>query len=291
MKTYEKIRTISTTHSGDRFAVAEFEKRVQVWDLTSGLLRVLDTDFDFGGNRVSISPSGKYMTVGSYDKNSITTYSVDSGKILWTRKDLKKCGTVKHFGLDTEWVFVTLERQATHILSSETGETIQKVTGAQGLWGLGSQTHTVIEKHDRLNLVDKDFKTLKTSSKRTFAVLDSSYSTDKLFVSYSSGPLESIDLMNFESTWAIKPVGHFLDVGFISLTDKVAGIRWEYEKGSNKFLSVLNHSTGNVENEFDLGDIVEHSFLKQGKYLLTSTGKLISTVDGKTVGEFDFENN
>lgn len=289
--TYEKIRTISTTYFGDRFAVAEFEKRIQIWDLTSGLLRVIETDFDFGGRRLSISTSGKYLTVGSYNKNSITTYSVDTGEILWTRKDLKKCGTVQHFDFDTELVFVTLERQATHILSSDTGETIKKISGAQGLWELGSQTQAVIEKHDRINLVDKEFKTVKTSPKRTFAILDSSYSTDKTFVSYSGGPLESIDLTSFEQTWASKPVGHFLNTGFNSLENKVIGIRWEYEKGSNKFLSVLDYATGNMENEFDLGDIVEHSFMKQGKYLLTSTGKLISTVDGKTIKEFDFENS
>lgn len=291
MKTYEKIRTISTTYSGDRFAVAEFKKRIQIWDMTSGLLRVIETDFDSGGKRLSISTSGKYLTVGSYDKNSITAYSVDTGEILWTRKDLKRCGRVQHFDFHTEPVFVTLERQATHILSSETGETIQKIAGARGLWGLGNETQVVIEKHDRINLVGKDFKTVKTSPKRTFAILDSSFSIDKLFVSYSTGPLESINLESFEPTWTSKPVGHFLDTVFNSLDNKVIGIRWEYEKGSNKFLSVLNASTGSIENEFDLGDIVDHSFLVQGKYLLTSTGRLISTADGKTIKEFDFENS
>jgi WD40 repeat protein len=291
MKTYEKIRTISISHSGDRFAVAEFEKRIQIWDLTSGLLRVIETDFEFGGRRLSISASGKYLTVGSYNKNSITSYSVDTGEILWTRRDLKKCGRVQHFGLETELIFVTSERQATQIISADKGETIQKITGAQGLWEVGSEYQTIIEKHDRINLVDKDFKTIKTSPKKTFAILDSSYSTDKLFVSYSAGPLESIDIKSFEPTWTIKPVGHFLDTGFNLFDNKVLGIRWEYEKGSHKFLSVLNYTTGSIENEFDLGDIVEHSFLKQGKYLLTSTGKLISTVDGKTMKEFDFENS
>jgi hypothetical protein len=207
------------------------------------------------------------------------------------RKDLKKCGTVQHFDFDTELVFVTLERKMTHILSSDTGETIEKITGAQGLWRLESQAQVVIEKHDRINLVGKDFKTVKTLPKRTFAILDSSFSIDKLFVSYSGGPLESIDLGTFEPTWTNKPVGHFLDTAFNSLDNKVLGIRWEYEKGSNKFLSVLNYSTGNIENEFDLGDIVEHSFLKQGQYLLTSTGLLISTADGKAIKQFDFENS
>jgi outer membrane protein assembly factor BamB len=291
MKTYERIRTISTSHSGDKFAVAEFEKRVQIWDLDSGLLRVIETDFDFGGRRLSISSSGKYLTVGSYNKNTVTTYSVDTGEILWTRKDLKKCARVQHSDFDTELVFVTLERQATHIVSADTGETINKISGAQALWRLGNETQVVIEKHDRINLVDKDFKTVKTSPKKTFAILDSTYSADKIFISYSGGPLEAVDLKSFEPTWASKPVGHFLDIGVNSLDKKVIGIRWEYEKGSNKFLSVLNYATGKIENEFDLGDIVEHSFLKQGKYLLTSTGRLISTVDGKTIKEFDFENS
>ena len=291
MKTYEKIKTISTNHSGDRFAVAEFEKRVQIWDLTSGLIRVIETDFNFGGRRLSISTSGKYLTVGSYDKKTITTYSVDTGEVLWTRRDLKRCGTVQHFEFDTESVFVTLERQATQILSADKGATIQKVTGAQGLWELGYKSQVIIEKYDRINLVDKDFKAMKTSPKRTFAILDSSYSADNLFISYSAGPLESINLKSFKPTWKTKPVGHFLDISFNSLDNKVVGIRWEYEKGGNKYLNVINCATGNIENEFDLGDIVEHSFLKQGKYLLTSTGKLISTFDGKTIKEFDFENS
>jgi WD40 repeat protein len=291
MKTYEKIRTISTTHSGDRFAVAEFKKRVQIWDLTSGLLRVMDTDYDFGGRRLSISASGKYLTVGSYNKSGITTYSVDTGEILWKRDDLKKSGTVQHFEFEKEFVYVTLERQATHILSSDTGETIQKIAGAQEVWALGNKTSVVIEKHDRINLVDNNFKTVKNSPKKTFAILDSSFSTDKIFVSYSAGPLESIDLTTFKPIWTNNPIGHFLDVGFNPLNNKVTGVRWEYEKGSNKFLSILNHETGNIEKEFDLGEIVEHSFLKQGKYLLTSTGRLISTTNGKTIKEFDFENS
>lgn len=291
MKKHEKIGAISTTHSGDRFAVAEFEKRIQIWDLASGLLRIIETDFDFSGKRLSISSSGKYLTVGSYDKNSITTYSVDTGEILWIRRDLKRCRTVKHYGYSTESIFVTLERQATHILSADTGEILQKVIGVRGLWELESQTHNVTEKHDQINLVDKKFRKIRSSSKKTFSILDTTFSTDRIFVSYSGGPLQSIDLTSFKPTWTNNPIGHYLNLGFNPLNNKVHGIRWDYEKGSNKFLSVINYETGKIENEFDLGDILKHLFMKQGKYLLTSTGRLISTTDGKTIKEFDFKNS
>ena len=69
--THEKIRTISTTHSGDRFAVAEFEKRIQIWDLNLGLLRILETDFDFGAKRLSISNSGKYKRLKFYQHTKV----------------------------------------------------------------------------------------------------------------------------------------------------------------------------------------------------------------------------
>ena len=291
MKTYEKISTISTSRLSDRFAVADVKERVQIWDLTTGLLRVIKTDFDFGGKRLSISADGKYLTVGSYNKNNITTYSVDTGEILWARKDLKKSGTTQHFEFEETSIFVTLERQAPQIISANTGVTIQKVAGAQGLWELGSKSKVVIEKHDRINLMDKFFKTIKTLPKRTFAILDSSYSTDKIVVAYSAGPLECIDLATFESIWTNYPVGHFLDVQYDSTDNKFKAVRWEYENGSNKFLNILSYETGVIEKEFDLGDIAEHSFLKLGKYLLTSTGRLINTSDGKTIKEFDFENS
>lgn len=289
--TYEKIRTISTTHSGDRFAVAEFEKRIQIWDLNLGLVRILDTDFDFGGKRLSISSSGKYLTIGSYDKNVVTTFSVDSGEILWTRKDLKKCGTIKYFGTAQEFVFVTLEKQATQVLSADKGETIEKIAGGKEYWENHLKQSSIVEKSDKIFLVDNEFKTIESRTKTTFAILDGCFSSDSFIATYSAGPLECLDLQTLKLKWTNKPNGHFLDVGFNGETNKVIGIRWDYMNGGPKSLSIINPDHGDIEQEIILGDIVEHSFLKQGKLLLTSTGQLISTTDGKKKKEFDFENS
>lgn len=287
--TYEKIRTISTTHSGDRFAVAEFEKRIQIWDLNLGLVRILDTDFDSGGKRLSISSSGKYLTVGSYHKNTITTYAVDNGAILWSRMDLKKCGTVKYFGAEPEFVFVSLEKQATQVLSSDKGETIDKITGAKKYWENHLKQSSIVEKRDRINLVDNEFKTIESRSKTTFAILDGCFSSDSFIATYSGGPLECLDLETLKLKWTTKPNGHFLDVGFNGETNKVIGIRWDYRNGGPKFLCIINPGSGVIEKEIDLGHNVDRSFLKQDKLLLTSKGQLITTSDGKKVKEFDFE--
>jgi WD40 repeat protein len=287
---YEKIRTISTSYSGDRFAVAEFEKRVQIWDLHSGLLRVFDTDFDFGGKRLSISNSGKYLAIGSYNKNTITTYSLDTGEILWTRKDLKKCGTIKLIGNENELIFVTLEKQASQLLSADNGETIRKINGGQELWKNHEGLY-IVEKADKITLAHNDLKSIENIPKTTFAILDSCFTEDTFITSYSGGPLECLDLVTLKQRWATKPVGHFLNVGYNTENNKVISIRWEYEKGSPKYLTILNDKTGNIEKEFDLGNIIEHSFIERNNLLLTSTGKLISTFDGRIIKEFDFENS
>jgi hypothetical protein len=48
--------------------------------------------------------------------------------------------------------------------------------------------------------------------------------------------------------------------GFNVLDNNVYGVRREYEKGSNKFLSVLNYEAGVIENQLDL-DGVDDNYL------------------------------
>jgi hypothetical protein len=288
---YEKIRTISTSYSGDRFAVAEFESRIQIWDLNSGLLRILDTDFDFGGKRLSISNDGKYLTIGSYDKNRITTYSIDSGEVVWSRKDLKKCGTVKYIGTEQEFIFVTLEKQATQLLSVETGETVREINRGLEYWENHFNQLSILEKEDTIDLLDTKFETKKSRYKTTFALLDGCFSLDCFMASYSGGPLECLYLSTLETRWKTKFNGHFLKVGFHKKINKVIGVRWDFINGGSKSMSRLNYDTGDIEEDIDLGDLVEFSFLGENKFLLSSRGQLRSTIDRKIIKQFDFENS
>ena len=69
---YEKIRAISSTVTGDRFAVAEWEKYVQVWDLEKGLVCKIETDLVSGmANAISISADGKHLAIAGYDNKSV----------------------------------------------------------------------------------------------------------------------------------------------------------------------------------------------------------------------------
>ncbi|OQP60434.1 hypothetical protein A3860_33460 [Niastella vici] len=289
-KIYEKIRTIAATVNGDRFAVAEFDSKVQVWDLTLGLVNKFSTDFDFGGNRLSISEDGKYLVIGGYSANTITAFDIDTGQKIWQRKDLKKCGSVKILNKLDNRVFVNLERQGTHILNIHNGETVDNLKGVEFYYENSYGNIDLLEKSTTYSLADRiKGKTVKNKPKTTFAILDTAFSKDKIVCAYSGNPLESISTDNFENIWVTKVVGNFLEIEYSVELNKILGIRWEYEKGSPKFLCYVDINTGKVEKEVNLGEPIEAEFLKQGSLMLTSQGKLYSTSTVQQIRQFDFE--
>ncbi|MBX3243089.1 MAG: hypothetical protein KF685_01320 [Acidobacteria bacterium] len=288
-KQYEKIRTIAATNNGNRFAVAEFNTKVQVWDLTAGLIRIFATDFDAGNNRLSISEDGKYLIVGGYKVNTVTAFDIDSGKQLWQRKDLKKCGSVKILNKLDNRVFINMEKQGTHILDIKTGNTIDKLRGVEFYYENPNANIDLLEKATSFSLKDRtQSKTIKNSPKITFAILDVAFSKDKIVCTYSGNPLAAISTTNFDTIWATKVVGHFLEIEYSKELDKILGVRWEYEKGSPKFLCYIDINTGKVEKEINIGEPIETEFLKQGSLMLTSQGKLYSTFTGQLLKTFDF---
>ena len=288
-KQYEKIRTIAATVDGDRFAVAEFDSKVQVWDLTKGLVTKFTTDFDFGGNRLTISEDGKYLVVGGYSANTITAFEIDTGQQIWQRKDLKKCGSVKILNKLDNRVFVNLERQGTHILDIYTGDTVDNLKGVEFYYENPYGSIDLLEKSTTYSLTDRiKSKTLKNVPKTSFAILDTAFSNSTIVCAYSTNPLEAISKETFENIWATKVVGHFLEIEYCVELNKILGIRWEYENGSPKFLSYVDIVTGKVEKEINLGEPIEVEFLKQGSLMLTSQGKLYSTSTGQQTRKFDF---
>jgi len=317
-KQYEKIRNIATTSNGGRFAVAENYANVQVWDLSEGLVNKFSTDFDFGNYRLSISEDGTYLVVGGYSANTVTAYNIDTKQQIWQRKDLKKCGSVIILNKSDNQVFVHLEKQGTHILDIKTGNTLKKLRGVEFYYENPFADIDLLEKCSSFSITDRTTKkAIKSLPKTTFAILDVAFSEDKIICTYSGGPLEAMSTNsfekirgtrevgrfldealslgkamsrnNFEKIWETRVVGHFLEIEYSSEIDKILGIRWEYEKGSPKYLCYINIDTGKVEKEIDLGDIVETGFLKQGTLLLTSEGRLYSTLTGQQIEQFDFE--
>jgi WD40 repeat protein len=291
-KQYERISDISVTLNGDRFAVAEFDTHVQIWDLTKGLLNKLLTDFDFGNRRLSISEDGIYLLIGGYSANTITAYNIQTMQKIWQRKDLKKCHSVKILNRFDNHVFVRLERQGTYILDIQTGDILDNLKGIEFYYENPFTNIDLLEKSTTISLFDRTKrKTIKTLSKTSFAILDTTFSKDQIICAYSGNPLEAISQSNYEKVWTTRAKGHFLTIEYFEDIDKLIGIRWDYEKGGTKYLCNIDIHSGIVEQEIDVGEPRETAFLKRGKLLLTSQGKLYSTLTGEEIRQFDFENH
>jgi WD40 repeat protein len=290
-KQYEKIRVISATVGGDRFAVAEWEKNIQVWDLENGLIAKFPTDIVSGmTNAVSISGDGKQIAVAGYDNKTVTLYNTDKGEIIWQRKDIKKPATTIILNNYPDLIYIDTENQGAFFLDKKNGKTIEKLRSIEFIRENPYSNVDQFEKASTSVLINrKDRKTIKSFNHKSFAMLDACFSKDKIICSYSGNPIEAISLNKIETLWTTRVVGHFLEVEYSNELDKILGIRWEYENGGPKYLSYIEIETGQVEKEINLGEPIEIKFLKQGGLMLTSQGKLYSTLTGQLTKQFDFE--
>jgi len=289
---YEKIRAISTTFSGDRFAVAEFDTRIQVWDLNTGLINKFTTDFSSGGYRLSISQDGRYLAVGGYSANTVTVYNIDTGQMLWQRKDLKKCANVKILNKFNNQLFVNLERHGTQILDIDTGYTLKTLKGGENYYQNPTNVIDLLEKSQTISFVDqRSEEVIKSLSKTNWGILDVCFTSNEVAVAYAANPFELIDFNTYKKKWATKVVGHLLRVSYCKEHKMFFGIRWDFTIGGPKFLCYINPEDGTVIKEMNLGEPIETEFLKEGSLMLTSKGNLIETKTGNMVNEFDFEEN
>ncbi|MGG9961168.1 WD40 repeat domain-containing protein [Ferruginibacter sp. SUN106] len=288
---YEKIRAISATVNGDRFAVSEWNSNVQIWDIKSGLVSKFTTDIVSGmTNAISIAEDGKQIAIAGYDHKTVTLYDVDSGDIIWQRKDIKKPATAIILNYYPNLIYINTENQGAFLLDRKTGATVEKLRGIEFIRENPYSATDLFEKSSTSTLANRgDRKIIKRFTHKSFALLDACFSKDKIICAYSTNPTEAISLSNFETLWTINVTGHFLDIEYSNELDKILGIRWEYEKGSPKYLCYINIKTGNVEKEINLGEPIEIKFLKQGSLMLTSEGKLYSTITGQEIKQFDFE--
>jgi WD40 repeat protein len=288
---HEKIRAISATVKGDRFAVAEWEKNIQVWDINNGLISKLNTDIVSGmANAISISEDGKHIAIAGYDHKSVTLYNVDNGEVIWRRKDIGRPATAIILNCYSDLLYIDTESQGSFFLDRKTGQTLEKLSGIKFIRENPYLAIDQFEKSSTSTFVNRaDRKTIKSFTHKSFALLDACFSNNKIICSYSGNPIEAISIDKGETLWTTSVIGHFLEIEYSNELDKILGVRWEYENGSPKFLCYIDINTGKVEKEINLGEPIQIEFLKQGNLVLTSQGTLYSALTGQQIKQFDFE--
>jgi len=279
------IRHITTSFNGHLIGLAEFEKRVQIFDIN--LLKAIsefDTILSFGGERFAISEDGQICICGSWLREGICAYETKTGNVIWQRKDLKKVQNIQMLYNDNSKFFAHFEVGASRIIDIYTGLDIEKINGAEYYFNSKYSPIDIIDKSNKIQIINRETRKIQTNIERqTFATLDLDIANDCFAISESGGPLSCYDIQSGQLKWRIplNEDGHFLRISFNDELGTFTGISWPFMKGGNKKLKYINKDNGKIENEIIINCPTETEFALNGRVLVTSDKEIINLKSGE----------
>ncbi len=285
------IRQISTSYDGLLIAAAEFERRVQIWNIESQKrVAQLDTTLDYGGKRLAISRDGSHCAIGAYHVHGIAMYDIRTAMETWRRKDLKKIQSIR-FSKDGQSLLCGFDRMSFQSLNSKTGKSRRSIPGTSDMFESIYEDRIIVDRKRRdFQLIDSENRSIATVPRTTFAALDFAFGPQKLCITESGGSIRCFETVKGQQIWEHNPgIGvHALHLTFNEAAQMFAAVVWPYEKGGHHRLVTLNQDQGEVIREIVITDAHEFAFCDKGSVLLTSDGKIRSSATGEVKGALDF---
>lgn len=279
------IRHIATSFKGPIAALAEFAKRVQIFDIAAQeVVSEFDTILDFGGQRLAIAEDGQICICGCWERHGVCGYESKTGKLIWQRKDLKKVQLIQILRSDKDKLFLQFEVGASRIIDINTGSNIDKVSGANYYFESKFEDTNVIERPNKIQIVDRKTGKAKANiARQSLATLDIAIAPEAFAVSESGGPLSSFDIKTGELKWRVplNEDGHFLRLCYNERLNQFIGVSWPFMNGGNKKLKYIKKDTGDIENEVVINCPTITEFALDGQCLVTSDKELINLETGR----------
>jgi WD40 repeat protein len=278
------IRHIATSFNGQIIALAEFEKRVQIFDINSQqVISEFDTILDFGGRRLAISEDGNICICGCWERHGICAYETKTGKLIWQRKDLKKVQHIHILLSDNTKFFAHFEVGGSRIIDMNSGSDIDKLSGAKYFFSSKFIPVDIIDMSRKTQIVDRvTRKVIITIKRQSLATLDLDIAENSFAISESGGPLSCYDIQTGQLKWRI-PInedGHFLRLRYNEHLNIFLGVSWPFMKGGDKKIKYINRDNGTIENELLINCPTETEFALEGQVLVTSDRELINIKSG-----------
>ncbi len=133
MASNSAIRQIATSYEGSVFAAADAERAVHIFTLDQPAeVTGFETIFEFGGQRLAISPGGTFCVTGAYNRDGVALYETNGGSLIWHRKDLRGVQRLQ-FSRHEDAVLASLEGGPLLLLDSRTGATLRDLPGVMDI--------------------------------------------------------------------------------------------------------------------------------------------------------------
>lgn len=185
---------------------------------------------------------------------------------------------------DNSKFFAQFEVGASRTFDINTGFEVDKVTGARHLLNSKYLEIDIIDKSNKIQVIDRKTKKIKANIERqSFATLDLDVADNCFAISESGGPLSCHDIQTGELKWRI-PInedGHFLRVIYNKELDNFIGVTWPFMKGGIKKLKYINKGNGLIEKEVTINCPTETEFALNGNLLVTSDREIIDLKGGE----------
>jgi hypothetical protein len=274
------IRHLATSFSGSRFAAAEFEHTVHIWDLrTATRQATFNTVLSFGGRRLAITCDGNRCAAAAYHVRGVEAYSTSEGAVLWRRTDLKKVQSVS-VSIDDRRIYCCFDEKPCHVLSCDTGRTIRSWRGVRSVWESPYEELMLLVKRAFV-VQSHDEREISRFERESFGVLSVAFALGFVCVSEAGGPLRCLSTSSGYEVWRFSERGkHFLNLAFSETANAFVGVLWPYERGGRHQLFRFERETGAVLDVSELPQAAEFAFCQRGSRLITSDGSLINVATG-----------
>lgn len=271
--------------AGSRLVVGAFDRDVEIWDIASGeRISAFETGLDFGGRRLALSPKGDRLFVGAYQRHGVAAYDSDSGRLVWTRKDLKKiqCLSVSS---DGSLLYCERDRSSLEVLHTEDGATSHRIRGGRGAY-CSTVDESVLIEAKQLRYKGRTIEFL--IAPESFAVLDCAFSSTEVCVSEAGGPVRCFSAIDGSLTWRVAQAeGHYLRLAYSPSLSSFVGVKWDYQRGGPAHLFKFT-SSGQEEYIVNLGRSADREFCWNDSVLVESEGRVWDIATGQVLKQLPF---
>ncbi len=282
--------------NGPRIAAIERHGKTQVWDIASReRISRFNTIVERISRRIAIGSTGQRLAVGTYNGNGVSLYDTESGREIWNRPDLNQVQKVR-FSSTGDSVFVAFNEHQGTFLECKTGRSKRLslfkkyASGIKDIYQ--SQVDPIFVREpwdDSLQISTEKHVALNSIPRKTFGVIDYSFSPDQLCITESTGPVTCYNVFSGMENWEFDPGDgvHGLCISFVSHLDAYATIVWPYENGGDHTFYLLNRITGDIINNYVVPE-GNPAFIHAGRQMVFTKGAVVDTASGETTHNLEF---
>jgi hypothetical protein len=171
--------------------------------------------YDFGGRRLAVDDRTRTLFSGAYFTTGIAAYGIETGTMLWHRRDLKK---VQRLAFDPRdgVLYCAFDEAGAKPLNASDGRERKAIRGLKRIHFSPDGGIAIFESKE-VRLENRGAGTAHVLARESFASLHAAFLPDRVIVSWAGGPVICYGASDGDVLWRYSPEGtHAFDLAVSS---------------------------------------------------------------------------